>query len=129
MIEIYITCLLQILSFSSRFRRFKMKNFLRRPSMVADNITWLIVPSEFFSFLRACNETTSMKHTIYKFLFSRHKKYFTFFIFILKTITITTNNPMLFQYFLRLKLHRFCHFLLKNFMLYQKLHIYHQKKF
>ena len=27
MIEIYITCLLQILSFSSRFRRFEIKNF------------------------------------------------------------------------------------------------------
>ena len=26
--EIYITCLPQILSFSSRFRRFEMKNFL-----------------------------------------------------------------------------------------------------
>ena len=27
MMEIYITCLIQILSFSSRFRRFEMKNF------------------------------------------------------------------------------------------------------
>ena len=39
MIEIYITCLLQILIFSSRFRRFEMKNVLRRPTIVADNIT------------------------------------------------------------------------------------------
>ena len=39
MIEIYITCLLQILSFSSRFRQFEMENFLRRPTMVADNIS------------------------------------------------------------------------------------------
>ena len=34
--EIYITCLLQVLSFSSRFRRFEMKSFLRWPNMVAD---------------------------------------------------------------------------------------------
>ena len=51
--EIYITYLLQILSFSSRFRRFEMKHFLRLPVMVADNISWLVVPPEFFSFLRA----------------------------------------------------------------------------
>ena len=36
--EIYITSLQQILSFYSRFRRFEMKNFLRRPTMVTDNI-------------------------------------------------------------------------------------------
>ena len=36
--EIYITYHLQILSFSSRFRRFEMKNFIRRPTMVANNI-------------------------------------------------------------------------------------------
>ena len=39
MIEIYITCLLQILSFSSRFKQFEMKNFLRRPTMAGDNIS------------------------------------------------------------------------------------------
>ena len=33
--EIYITCFLQILNFSSRFRQFEMKNFLRRPTMAA----------------------------------------------------------------------------------------------
>ena len=38
LMEIYITSLQQILSFSSRFRQFEMKNFLRRPTMVADNI-------------------------------------------------------------------------------------------
>ena len=38
MMEIYITYHLQILSFSSRFRRFEMKHFIRRPTMVADNI-------------------------------------------------------------------------------------------
>ena len=32
MMEIYITCLLQILSFSSPFRQFEMKNFLQRPT-------------------------------------------------------------------------------------------------
>ena len=31
--EIYITCLLQILSFYSPFRRFEMKNFLHRPTI------------------------------------------------------------------------------------------------
>ena len=35
--EIYITYLLQILCFSSRFRRFEMQNFLRPPTMVAYN--------------------------------------------------------------------------------------------
>ena len=39
--EIYITCLLQILSFSSRFRRFEMKNFLQQPTMVA--IIYIII--------------------------------------------------------------------------------------
>ena len=38
MMEIYVTYLLQILSFSSRFRRFEMKKFRRRPTMVADNV-------------------------------------------------------------------------------------------
>ena len=37
--EIYITSLSQILSFSSRFAQFEMKNFLRRPTMVAGNIS------------------------------------------------------------------------------------------
>ena len=41
MTEIYITCLLQILSFSSRFRRFEMKNFLQQPTMVA--IIYIII--------------------------------------------------------------------------------------
>ena len=53
MIEIYITCLLQILSFPSSFRRFEMKNFLRRPPMVVDNISELVAPQECLSFLRA----------------------------------------------------------------------------
>ena len=54
MMEIYITCLLQILSFSSRFIRFEIKNFLRQPTMVADNNSWLVASPEFFSFLLAC---------------------------------------------------------------------------
>ena len=59
--EIYITCLLQILCFSSRFRQFEMKNILHQPTMVADNITELSappapLPPEFFSFLQACKE-------------------------------------------------------------------------
>ena len=60
--EIYITCLPQ--SFSGHFRRFERKNFLRRPTMVADNISELVAhsppssphplhPPEYFSFLRA----------------------------------------------------------------------------
>ena len=35
---------------------------------------------------------------------------------------------MLFQYFLPSKLHKFCHFLLKNIVIRQKLHLDHQKK-
>ena len=42
MMEIYITYLLQILSFCSRFRRFEMKNFLRWLTMVANNISLFI---------------------------------------------------------------------------------------
>ena len=50
--EIYITCPLQILSFSSPFRRFEMKNFLRRPTMVADNIsTGLFIISDYAEIL------------------------------------------------------------------------------
>ena len=49
--EIYITRLPQ--SFSVHFRRFEKKNFLRRPTMVADNISELVGPQEFLSFLRA----------------------------------------------------------------------------
>ena len=37
--EIYITSPQQTLSFPSRFRRLEIKNFLRRSTMVADNIT------------------------------------------------------------------------------------------
>ena len=42
--KIYITHLLQILNFSSPFRRFEMKNSLRRPTIVADNISNLVAP-------------------------------------------------------------------------------------
>ena len=36
--KIYITHLPQILNFSSPFREFEIKDSLRRPTMVADNI-------------------------------------------------------------------------------------------
>ena len=36
--EIYITYLQQVLSFSSRSRRLEMKNFLSWPTMLANNI-------------------------------------------------------------------------------------------
>ena len=53
MMEIYITCLLQTLHFSSCLRQFEVKNILRRLTMVADNISWLVAPSpEFVWFLR-----------------------------------------------------------------------------
>ena len=53
MMEIYIICLLQIFSFFSRFRRFEMKIFFRKPTMVADNIfnfSWLAALQIFFHF-------------------------------------------------------------------------------
>ena len=50
MTEIYITCLLQILTFSSRFKECEMKNFLRRPTMVADNISLLVASKNFLHF-------------------------------------------------------------------------------
>ena len=53
--KIYITHLLQILNFSSPFRRFEIKNFLCRPTMVAGNISNLVALPELFSFLRAWN--------------------------------------------------------------------------
>ena len=48
--DIYITCLLQILNFPSRFRRFEMKHFLRRPIMVVESTSWLVAPQNFFHF-------------------------------------------------------------------------------
>ena len=51
--KIYITHLLKILNLFSPFRRFEIKNFLRWPTMVADNISNLVAPPEFFSFLWA----------------------------------------------------------------------------
>ena len=46
--EIYITYLLQILSFSSRFGRFEMKNFLCPQTMVAANISDSPPPPGYF---------------------------------------------------------------------------------
>ena len=42
--KIYITHLLEILNFSSLFRRFEIKNVLFRPTMMADNISNLVAP-------------------------------------------------------------------------------------
>ena len=50
--EIYITRLQQILSFSRRCRRIEMENFFRQPIMVAYNFI-ISSPPEFSSFLRA----------------------------------------------------------------------------
>ena len=44
MMETYITCLLQMLSFSSRCRRLEMENLFRRPTIVAYNISQLLTP-------------------------------------------------------------------------------------
>ena len=46
--EIYITYLLQILIFSSRFGGFELKIFLGRSTMVADNISWFVAPPIIF---------------------------------------------------------------------------------
>ena len=59
MMETYITCLLQMLSFSSRCRRLEMENLFRRPTIVAHNISQLLpppppVPPQ--NVLRACIE-------------------------------------------------------------------------
>ena len=48
--EIYITYLQQLGSFSSYFRRFEIKNFLGRPTMVVDNISRLVASQNFFHF-------------------------------------------------------------------------------
>ena len=42
--KIYVAHFLQILNFCSPFRRFEIKNFLRRATMAADNISNLVVP-------------------------------------------------------------------------------------
>ena len=46
--KIYITHLLQISNFSSPFRWFEIKNFLRRPTMVTDNISNFVPPPRIF---------------------------------------------------------------------------------
>ena len=42
--EIYITCFLEILSSSSRCRRFETENFFRRATMVDNNMSKLVAP-------------------------------------------------------------------------------------
>ena len=62
MMEIYITCFLEILSSSSRCRRFETENFFRRATMVDNNMSKLVAPPpEIFSFLRAWQEMLSKK--------------------------------------------------------------------
>ena len=56
--DIYITCFLQILSFSSRFRWFEMEKFLYRPTTGADDISWLVTPPELVTTRLSC-------HTLY----------------------------------------------------------------
>ena len=51
------------------------------------------------------------------------------FLFVFKTIKITENNLMLFQYFFAFRTIQILSFLLKNIILHQKLHIVHQKNF
>ena len=59
--KIYITHLLQILNFSSPIRRFKIKNSLRRPTMVANNISDLVPPQNFFHFYGPAVGTLGLK--------------------------------------------------------------------
>ena len=74
MIEIYISYLQQLLSFSSHFRRLEKKKFLCRPTMVADNISLFVAPhssADIFSYLQAWTkkdliDTTFLKGSIQK---------------------------------------------------------------
>ena len=56
--------------FSSRFGRFEMKNFLRRPTMVADNISRLVAappppaPSHNFSRFYKINFLLKIQHLV-----------------------------------------------------------------
>ena len=72
--KIGITRLLQILSFSSRFRIFfklnHLSNCIRRPTVVAENISQLVAPPDFFSFLRAC-----LKIIFFQKLFAQLSKF------------------------------------------------------
>ena len=66
MMEIYVTYLLQILSFSSLFRRFEMKSFLRRPAIVANNISQLVVSPRIF-FISTCLEKLKIADNEFQF--------------------------------------------------------------
>ena len=53
-------------------------------------------------------------HTIQKLFFSRYEKYFTFFLFIYKTIKVATNNPM-FQYIFTFKTTQILSFFIEKY--------------
>ena len=64
--EISITCLWQILSFSNPFRRFEMKNLLRRATMAADNISQLTYKTVTSEANVETNRMVSAKWTYHK---------------------------------------------------------------
>ena len=65
--EIYISYLQQIFSFSSHFRRLEMKNFFCRPTMVADNISLSVAPpADIFSYLQAWTKNNLIDTTFLK---------------------------------------------------------------
>ena len=63
--DIYITCILRRLSYPSRFRQFEMKNFLRWPTMVTDNISCLWSISDGFSATES--RVVSLNGNVYDF--------------------------------------------------------------
>ena len=75
MMEIYITCLQQILSFSSRCRRFEMENSFRRPIMVGDNISYLVAPPSQRSFI-STGLYLYVLFSLFMFSFSPYFSYF-----------------------------------------------------
>ena len=66
--EIYVSYLQQILSFSSHFRWLEMKNFLFQPTMAADNISLFVAPppADIFSYLQAWTKNNLIHTTFLK---------------------------------------------------------------
>ena len=64
--EIYISYLHQILSFSSHFRRLEMKNFLCRHTMVSDNISLFVA---FFSIFFVITRVIAERHVLLRDLY------------------------------------------------------------
>ena len=58
---IYITYLLQTLSFSSPFRRFEKEKFLCRSTMVTDNISKLVAPQNYIKYIKYVNYICHLK--------------------------------------------------------------------